>query len=40
MLYSSVGYAMSKDPGSLGAQLGIGVLLLGIPLALFARKNR
>jgi APA family basic amino acid/polyamine antiporter len=40
MLYSSVGYAMSKDPGSLGAQLGIGVLLLGIPLALLARKNR
>ena len=39
MLYSSVNYAMSKDPGSLGAQLGIGVLLLGIPLALVARKR-
>jgi amino acid transporter len=40
MLWSSANYAMSKDPGSLGAQLGIGVLLLGIPLALFARKSR
>ncbi len=39
MLYSSVNYAMSKDPGSLGAQLGIGVLLLGVPLALLARKG-
>lgn len=39
MLYSSVGYALSKDPSSLGAQLGIGVLLLGVPLALFARKR-
>ena len=39
MLYSSVNYAMSKDPGSLGAQLGIGVLLLGVPLALLARKR-
>lgn len=39
MLYSSVNYAMSKDPGSLGAQLGIGVLLLGVPLALLAGKR-
>lgn len=39
MLYSSVNYAMSKDPGSLGAQLGIGVLLVGIPLALVVRKR-
>jgi basic amino acid/polyamine antiporter, APA family len=39
MLYSSVNYAMSKDPSSLGAQLGIGVLLLGVPLALLARKR-
>ena len=39
MLWSSAGYAMSKDPGSIGAQLGIGVLLLGVPLALLARKR-
>ena len=39
MLYSSAGYALSKDPSSLGAQLGIGVLLLGVPLSLFARKR-
>jgi basic amino acid/polyamine antiporter, APA family len=40
MLYSSVSYAMSKDPGSIGAQLGMGVLLAGIPLMFFARKRR
>src|SRR5574340_1147106 len=39
MLWSSANYAMSKDPGSLGAQLGIGVMLLGVPLALLARKR-
>jgi amino acid transporter len=39
MLYSSAGYAMSKDPSSLGAQLGIGVLLLGVPMSLFAVKR-
>lgn len=39
MLYSSAGYAMSKDPSSLGAQLGIGVLLLGVPLSLLAGKR-
>lgn len=39
MLWSSAGYAMSKDPGSIGAQLGIGVLLLGVPLALLAKKR-
>jgi len=39
MLYSSASYAMSKNPSSLGAQLGIGVLLLGAPLALVARKR-
>jgi APA family basic amino acid/polyamine antiporter len=32
MLYSSVNYALSIDSGSLGARLGIGVLLLGVPL--------
>jgi len=40
MLWSSASYAMSKDPGSIGAQLGIGVLLVGIPLMFVAsRKN-
>jgi amino acid transporter len=39
MLYSSVSYAMSKDPGSIGAMLGIGVLLAGIPLMFFARRR-
>lgn len=39
MLYSSANYAMSKDPGSIGAQLGIGVLLLGLPLMFFARRR-
>lgn len=38
MLWSSISYAMSKDPGSIGAQLGIAVLLIGIPLTFFARK--
>jgi basic amino acid/polyamine antiporter, APA family len=40
MLYSSVSYAMSKDPSSIGAKLGIGVLLAGIPLLLLARRKR
>jgi basic amino acid/polyamine antiporter, APA family len=40
MLWSSVNYAMSQDPGSIGAQLGMGVLLAGIPLMFFARKRR
>ncbi|MGQ0526135.1 MAG: amino acid permease, partial [Betaproteobacteria bacterium] len=39
MLYSSTNYAMSKDPGSIGAQLGIGVMLLGLPLLWFARRS-
>jgi amino acid transporter len=39
MLYSSTNYAMSKDPSSLGAQLGIGVLLAGVPLMLLAKKR-
>lgn len=38
MLYSSFNYAMSKDPSSIGAQLGIGVLLLGVALMLFFGK--
>jgi basic amino acid/polyamine antiporter, APA family len=40
MLWSSITYAMSKDAGSLGAQLGVGVLLAGIPLMFLARKRR
>jgi amino acid transporter len=39
MLWSSASYAMSKDPSSIGAQLGIGVLLLGIPVMLLARRR-
>ena len=39
MLYSSTSYALSKDPSSLGAQLGIGVLLVGVPLMFIARKR-
>ena len=40
MLYSSTSYALSKDASSIGAQLGIGVLLLGIPVMLIARLRR
>ncbi len=39
MLYSSVGYAMSMDPGSKGAVLGIVVLCLGVPALLLARRG-
>lgn len=39
MLYASTSYALSQNPGSLGAQLGIGVLLAGIPLAYFAKPR-
>lgn len=39
MLWSSTGYALSKNPGSIGAQLGIGVLLLGVPLMFLARRK-
>ena len=39
MLYSSTNYALSKDPSSLGAQLGIGVLLIGVPLMFLAKKR-
>jgi amino acid transporter len=37
MLYSSVNYALSRDPGSVGAMVGIGVLLAGIPVMLVAQ---
>jgi hypothetical protein len=39
MLYSSVNYAVSLDSASLGARLGIGVLLLGIPLLLLGGRG-
>lgn len=40
MLWSSTSYAMSKDAGSIGAQLGIGVLLFGLPLMFIAKKKQ
>ncbi len=40
MLYSSVNYAMSLDPGSIGAIVGIGVLCAGIPVMLVARGTQ
>lgn len=40
MLYSSVGYASSLDASSIGAKVGIGVLLLGLPLLALARRGR
>jgi amino acid transporter len=39
MLYSSFGYAMSRDPASIGAIVGIGVLCAGVPLTLLARRT-
>ena len=38
MLYSSVNYALSLDPGSIGAIVGIGVLLAGLPVLFLARN--
>jgi amino acid transporter len=40
MLYSSVNYAMSLDPGSIGAIVGIVVLGAGIPVMLVARSTQ
>ena len=37
MLYSSFNYAMSLDPGSIGAIVGIAMLCAGIPVMLVAR---
>jgi amino acid transporter len=34
MFYSSVTYAMSQDPGSIGALVGISVLVAGLPMLL------
>ncbi len=38
MLYSSFNYALSLDPGSIGAIVGIAVLCAGIPVMLLAPK--
>ncbi len=40
MLYTSVEYAMSLDPGSIGAIVGIAVLCAGIPVMLVARGSQ
>jgi len=40
MLYSSTSYALSRNPGSIGARLGIGVLLLGFLVTFVARNRR
>jgi len=39
MLYSSFSYALSLNPGSIGAVAGIVVLCAGVPLTLVARKT-
>ena len=38
MLYSSFNYAMSLDPGSIGAMVGIAMLASGIPVLMWARR--
>jgi amino acid transporter len=38
MLYSSFMYAMSLDPGSIGAMVGIAMLASGIPVLMWARR--
>ncbi len=40
MLYSSANYAMSLDPGSVGALVGIGVLIAGVPVMLVTRGTQ
>lgn len=39
MLYSSFNYAMSLDPGSIGAMVGIAMLASGIPVLMWARRR-
>jgi amino acid transporter len=39
MLYSSFNYAMSLDPGSIGAIIGICMVFSGIPVLLWARRR-
>ena len=38
MLYSSFKYAMSLDPGSIGAMVGIAMLASGVPVLMWARR--
>ena len=38
MLYSSFMYAMSLDPGSIGAMVGIAMLASGVPVLMWARR--
>ena len=40
MLYASFNYAMSLDPGSIGAIVGIAMLCTGIPVMLVARGTQ
>ena len=39
MLYSSFMYAMSLDPGSIGAMVGIAMLASGVPVLMWARRR-
>jgi amino acid transporter len=39
MLYSSFNYAMSLDPGSIGAMVGIAMLASGIPVLMWAKRR-
>ena len=39
MLWSSVSYAMSLDPGSIGAMVGIAMLASGVPVWMWARRK-
>jgi len=38
MLYSSFDYAMSLDPGSIGAMVGIAMLASGVPMLMWAKR--
>jgi amino acid transporter len=38
MLYSSFNYAMSLDPGSIGAMVGIAMLASGVPVLMWAKR--
>ena len=39
MLYSSFNYAMSLDPGSIGAMVGIAMLASGVPVLMWAKRR-
>jgi APA family basic amino acid/polyamine antiporter len=38
MLYSTLDYAMSLDPGSIGAMVGIAMLASGVPVLMWAKR--